>query len=841
MRRQWLHLVGATAVLVSGVAVGRSEAASAGRSQPAGPEVTVEPSTDLLDGQEVTVEGSGLAAGDDFLLVMQCSTGAQSFEACDWSTSQFTQAADGAFTLTLSVRAILADLNGAETDCRVAEACVVGVGPYGSPDASPEAEVPLHFDPDGALLDPPTVSVEPNEGLVDGQTVSVSGTGFVRHTSVQVVQCAADPAPEAGACDDATSIVTTSDDGVIEVDVEVLAVIDTWAAGVVDCRVPGNCVVAATTSLGQPGDTAVAAVAFDPDAPLLRPPTIAVTPAADLVDGQIVQVDGSGFPVPDVGGTFVSIFQCSPTPSPESCRRVGDDFVEVAQDGSFTTDVAVAARVPASDGLTDCRGSSEPCLLVASPSSSPHSPRAGRAELHFDPDGSLLPEPEIEVTPSDRLGDFTTLVVRGSHFTPAARASVRVCVADPEPQRCDDGSGEHPIVDADGGFELDISAWSDFGLDLDGEADCRQPPGCVVAATDLTRGFDTTVPLGFGPPDPPRGRYLDPVFDEVEVERDVVYRETVDYQGNPVQLKLDIYRPAGDTVTRRPVAIWMHGGSFITGDKGGMSHMATEFARRGYVGVSLQYRLRPDMASDDVAGQYEASLDAHEDAIAAIEWLRAHAGEYGIDPDAIVAGGYSAGAVTALNLAYAPGQHGPDTSPVAAALPGSGLYLFPPDPGEPPSIVFHTTDDTVLPVNNGHELCPLAHQAGIACELVAWDSPGHYFRSRDIIRRGADFVATHVLEPAGYFDDDDCTVVGTEGKDRLVGTSGDDILCGLGGNDVILGRAGNDELRGGEGNDVLIGGRGDDLIEGGPGRDIAIGIFGRNRCSAEIRIRCPQL
>jgi hypothetical protein len=64
-----------------------------------------------------------------------------------------------------------------------------------------------------------------------------------------------------------------------------------------------------------------------------------------------------------------------------------------------------------------------------------------------------------------------------------------------------------------------------------------------------------------------------------------------------------------------------------------------------------------------------------------------------------------------------------------------------------------------------------------------------------------------------------CTIVGTNGPDRLVGTRGRDVICGLGGADVLVGRAGNDVLVGGPGGDYLVPGAGRDRIIGGSGND----------------------
>lgn len=216
----------------------------------------------------------------------------------------------------------------------------------------------------------------------------------------------------------------------------------------------------------------------------------------------------------------------------------------------------------------------------------------------------------------------------------------------------------------------------------------------MVKATNWERGEPVTAAVTYGSPERPRGRYLDPIFGDVDIESDVVYRDTVDSAGNPVQLQLDVYEPAGDTANRRPTVMLMHGGFFTFGDKADMADQAMEYARRGYVAVSINYRLRPVVDYHDM---FLASLDAYDDAVAAVDWLRAHAADRRLDPDTIVAGGFSAGAVTAANLAYLPGRRGPATSPVAGAVVNAGLVYTVPERGDPPVIAFHGTDDSITP------------------------------------------------------------------------------------------------------------------------------------------------
>ena len=603
----------------------------------------------------------------------------------------------------------------------------------------------------------------------------MTGTGFAPGSRVAVHQCRSAPV---GLVDCDLGTVTTGvvdDDGGFSLRHRVFAVMNDWA-NQFDCRVPPGCVLA--TNVGFDGGASVVAapITFDLGAALLPAPTITVTPGEDLVDGQTAIVEGHGFVhreshdlVPRQDGSRVSVFQCGqgqedpepgtePQPEPArtlDCRPGPTHVVEVDEDGSFRTEVPLSAQLLGRLGqLFDCRTEPEPCLLVAS-LGAVHTPGAAQAPVRFDPDAELAerPAPEITVSPDSDLGDFTELSVRGRNFVPGATVQVEVCRVD-NPERCSPYRAyQRPRADIQGEFQVELSAWA--REEEQGPAgpivlECREAPGCHVRATEPERGTEATAPLTFRGPDEPRGRYLDVTFPDVQVDRDIVYRDTVDARGNPVRLTLDVYRPAGDSATSRPTVMWMHGGFFTGGDKSHGEQIATEYARRGYVAVSVNYRLRP--FASQWRDLYLASLDAYDDALAAVEWLRVHATDYGINPDAIVAAGFSAGAVTAANLAYLPGDRGPATSPVAAAIPESGLLYTAPDGGDPPILAFHGTDDTVTPFDNIEPVCDLAAQAGVACELVAYAGGDHGTSDGDIVQRSTTFMAEEVLEPRGYFD-----------------------------------------------------------------------------------------
>jgi acetyl esterase/lipase len=97
-----------------------------------------------------------------------------------------------------------------------------------------------------------------------------------------------------------------------------------------------------------------------------------------------------------------------------------------------------------------------------------------------------------------------------------------------------------------------------------------------------------------------------------------------------------IYRPA-NTVESRPALIWLHGGAFIGGnlDMPEADWVSREICHRaGAVVISVDYRLAVGGVTYPVP---------HDDAVAAVRWVRDTAGELGIDPDRISVGGASAG------------------------------------------------------------------------------------------------------------------------------------------------------------------------------------------------------
>lgn len=157
-------------------------------------------------------------------------------------------------------------------------------------------------------------------------------------------------------------------------------------------------------------------------------------------------------------------------------------------------------------------------------------------------------------------------------------------------------------------------------------------------------------------PDTSGGRYCSEIFTNVTTTSNITYGSAVNVNNSTQSLELDIYTPTGDTVSRRPVVVLAHGGSFISGSKTSpeLVTICTRLAKMGYVVVSIEYRLGIGFPIDSINAT-KAVVRATQDMKAAIRFFRQDAlgaNLYKTHPNYIFAGGVSAGAFMGLHLAY---------------------------------------------------------------------------------------------------------------------------------------------------------------------------------------------
>jgi acetyl esterase/lipase len=262
---------------------------------------------------------------------------------------------------------------------------------------------------------------------------------------------------------------------------------------------------------------------------------------------------------------------------------------------------------------------------------------------------------------------------------------------------------------------------------------------CVPAHGDAPAGTTATDPAVDQAPPTPNVRYIAPLFPDVTVDRDLQYGIAPDLEHeHPMALSLDLYRPAVDSAARRPVFIWVHGGGFANGDKANDrdAMMATQFAQRGYVAVSINYRLLdgPGCSADRGIGPrcFNAGVEAVHDAQAAVRWLRANADEYGIDVDRIAVAGESAGAIVAVGVGVASDFPGEGNNPeypskvrawvsISGGLP-DGIFV---DSTDSPGLLFAGTKDKIVPYEWSVETANAMREAGVTAVLERLEGAGH--------------------------------------------------------------------------------------------------------------------
>jgi dienelactone hydrolase len=232
-------------------------------------------------------------------------------------------------------------------------------------------------------------------------------------------------------------------------------------------------------------------------------------------------------------------------------------------------------------------------------------------------------------------------------------------------------------------------------------------------------------------------RYLDEVFPEIKTTSNVQYGEAVGYDGQWEKLLLDVHEPKGDTAPARAAVVWVHGGYFVEGTKSDPWYRQAyeQFARAGYVTVSIDYRLDPNLpygagpaVTEMRIDEYiNAMVNAQHDAQAAVRWVRANAKKLRVDPERIAIAGHSAGGITANMVAFNdhdPGSSGNPgySSRVAAAVAASGgslpARMVRIDPGEPPLLVTHGLVDDVVPYPAAVPSCVTTVAMTNICEQV---------------------------------------------------------------------------------------------------------------------------
>jgi acetyl esterase/lipase len=239
-------------------------------------------------------------------------------------------------------------------------------------------------------------------------------------------------------------------------------------------------------------------------------------------------------------------------------------------------------------------------------------------------------------------------------------------------------------------------------------------------------------------------------------------------------LRLWIFRPQGWKATdRRPAAVFFHGGGWVGGRPGQFDTQARYLASRGMVCALVEYRL---LGKEEPGKAPTPPVTCCRDAKSAMRWVRSHAGELGIDPSRIAAGGGSAGGHLAAFTGMVGGLDDPADDTSVSARPDA-LILFNPvldnGPGgwghnrvrdrykefspahnvskdDPPAIIFLGSEDRLVPVRTIEEFRANLRKEGVRCEAFVYAGQAHGFFNKEPWTTKTLIEADRFLESLGW-------------------------------------------------------------------------------------------
>ena len=193
-------------------------------------------------------------------------------------------------------------------------------------------------------------------------------------------------------------------------------------------------------------------------------------------------------------------------------------------------------------------------------------------------------------------------------------------------------------------------------------------------------------------------KWVDTLYNIQQINN-ISYGKAVDFAGNNRDLLLNLATPINDSPPKcgRPLLVAIHGGAFLAGNKDidAPPRWIADFAKRGYVAASLNYRLGMFQTNSqvncnisafgipwnclnmqDTAEWFRGYYRGMQDAKGAIRFLVNHAAEYQIDPSNVYLVGESAGGFIALATAFLddPAEKPTQCGKLTNVLPPNKIY-----------------------------------------------------------------------------------------------------------------------------------------------------------------------
>ena len=461
------------------------------------PTLTVTPSTNLKPGQLVTVSGAGFApsTSQNFGVELgECRAPATSFADCGNVIGDFgTPDALGAFSVQMNVARTLQTSSGLVRCDTTPTTCVLAA--FSFPSFAPVATAALAFDPT-VPVPHPTVTVSPASGILAGQSLAVTGSGFAAGHDLSVFQCAVgefcfgDSGPSVHVGPNEmfnTSLTASLRTTVNEVD------LSNCLAVACEVRVEDDV---------DPEYAAATPIGFDPSQPPPPTPTITVTPSTGLHHDQSVTVAGQGFDAQ----ADVEISQCGPG----SFGFCGDYLTDVivGADGTFSTSVQVSRLVssfdlgpngPPQPTTVDCATST--CSISANEFSNRGVSLDASAPVAFD--GSVPPPalPTVTAAPLTNLPNHATVTVHGSGFSAGESVQAEACVSGRQFGTC--GGYGSAVADSFGNVVMTVPVRRTVSSFDGTSTDCVDPTVLCQVTVNGARSYEQfNFTLSFDPNSP---------------------------------------------------------------------------------------------------------------------------------------------------------------------------------------------------------------------------------------------------------------------------------------------------------------------------------------------------
>ena len=220
-----------------------------------------------------------------------------------------------------------------------------------------------------------------------------------------------------------------------------------------------------------------------------------------------------------------------------------------------------------------------------------------------------------------------------------------------------------------------------------------------------------------------------------------------------INLLLDIYQPSESCATNRPTVLFVHGGSFKTGDKYTtlFESLAEATNKKDINFVSINYRLAGDDAvlkpkfqviADETVAAFpnadpviiNAAVAAIEDTVSALNWMQTNAQQYCLDMNRLAYWGSSAGSYTVLNVAYTLDQYNIDRPSPDVVINYWGDLVREADLEfmDAPFLTLHGDADTVVVYQAALDLAAQADIVSVPYSFYTVQEAGHAWSSINI-------------------------------------------------------------------------------------------------------------